>query len=209
MLKSALLRLVTSALFLVSFTAEAAVAADDLTGSWITSNAGGQRTIELSKSGEFKITLHDISELPAEKKFDDRSQSGTWRLSGNGSARNHLGSFGAQKRLYLKFDSGGHPKIQGYRYRLLLVNGEPTLELSGPGQIEGFGDELGLMPEQASDSTLAEKSGGYYQRLSGTFPTGTSPYVTIPTAEQTDGLQIDVPAPKEPLVDSGPGATVD
>jgi hypothetical protein len=209
MLKTALLRLVTATFFLISFTAKPSAAADDLSGTWITSNAAGQRTIELSKSGDFKITLHDISELPPEKKFQDRSQMGTWRVSGNSSARNHLGSFGAQKRLYLKFDVDGHPKFQGYRYRMLLVGGEPTLELIGPGQAEAFGDELGIMPKPVSDSTLAERSGGYYQRLSGTFPTGSSPYVTIPTAERTDGLQIDATTPKEVPVDSGTAATVD
>ena len=154
-----------AAIFLLAALPKFAAAADDLSGTWISNSAAGQRTLTFSKTGEFKITIHDISELPEDKKFPDRVQTGSWKISGNNSPGTHLGTFGKQKRIYLKFTADQKDKVQGYKYKLFLLDGVATLELDGPGIFESFGDELGLFPKPNKEAALAEQAGGFYQAI--------------------------------------------
>ncbi len=147
---------------LVAMVLPTACLAADITGTWVSNFPAGRKTVQFSKSGDFKITLQDNSELPTAKKFADQVQTGIWRLAGGNQGGSHLGTFGKQKRIYLKYSSSKGDKVQGYKFRIFTLNGEQTLELEGPGMIEAFGDELGLMPKSEKARPLAEQMGGYY-----------------------------------------------
>ena len=138
---------------------------EELTGVWQSNYTVGQKTIEFSKSGNFTITLRDISDTPEEQKFKDEVQSGTWRLSSGNTNNSRIGStFGKQNRVVLKFSTGQGDKIQGYKFRFFTLNGSRALELNGPGLVASLGDELGILPKPDSNTLLAESAGGYYLR---------------------------------------------
>lgn len=137
--------------------------AQDISGGWVSSGPEGQKTVELSKTGSFTITLQDISDAPEELKFKDIVQTGSWRLASNTSG-SHLGSFGKQNRLYFKFSTAQGDKIQGYKFRLFTLDGAQAIELVGPGLLSSLGDELGIAPKEQLGASLAERAGGYYIR---------------------------------------------